>query len=312
MCFSLDAAVFANERKYPVEIADGETITTKVPVFDDGTPEAVLHWRKQFKELCDIKNLTAAQKFINLLLLLSGEAKENWIDSCNNTMDAAAIAAPTNDHFSEVMTAFMGKYFSVDAAADLRVYLQNIKKPSTMDFQKFLRHVKELNSYLPYLPPPRNDTLSDDELFMIVKKAVPAWYKTFITTGQQQHITTLQELSNYFLGLEEIEQHEQKHQTTNNRSNRNRSPSSSTANNSHGNSNGNQGNNNPSSSNFHNNSSSPALLNARNYCHRHGTDHHSWYDCCLNPHCRLNPRSANYDPNQPLPRSECNKCCSHK
>jgi hypothetical protein len=47
MRFSLDAAatIFANERKYPIEIADGKTITIKVPVFDDGTPEAVLHWR---------------------------------------------------------------------------------------------------------------------------------------------------------------------------------------------------------------------------------------------------------------------------
>jgi hypothetical protein len=115
--------------------------------------------------------LTAGQKFINVLLLLSGEAKENWIDSGDNTMNAAARAAPTNNHFSKVMTSFMGKYFSADAAADLREYLKNIKKPSTMDFQKFLRCVKELNRYLPYLPPPMNDTLSDDELFMIVKES---------------------------------------------------------------------------------------------------------------------------------------------
>jgi hypothetical protein len=110
----------------------------------------------------------------------------------------------------------------------------------------------------------------------------------------------LQELSDYFLGLEEIEQQERNRQTTNNRNNRNRSPSSSSATNSRGNSNGNQGNNNPSSNNSNNNNNSPACRNARNYCHCHGTDRHSWYDC------RLNPRSDNYDPNQPPPISERN------
>jgi Retroviral aspartyl protease len=305
MRFSLDAAniVFANERKYPVEIADGETITIKVPVFDAGTPEAVLQWRKQFKELADIKGLTAAQKFTNVLLLLSGEAKEYWIDSRDNTMDAAAIAAPTNDHFSEVMTAFMSKYFSTDAAADLREFLLNAKKPSTMDFQTFLRRIKELNRYLPYLPPPMNDVLTDDELFMIVKKAVPSWHKIFITTGQRQHVTTLQELSDYFLGIEEVEKHERSRNGANN-SNRNRSPSSSNPNSqNHDNNDGSQGNGRRNNQNSNNSNST--RRNARNYCHRHETDRHSWYDC------RLNPRSANYDPNQPPPRSERNQDNNH-
>jgi RNase H-like domain found in reverse transcriptase/Reverse transcriptase (RNA-dependent DNA polymerase)/Integrase zinc binding domain/Retroviral aspartyl protease len=301
MRFSLDAPsiVFANERKYPVSIADDETITIKVPVFDSGTPEAVLFWRKQFNELADIKSLSVKQKFTNVALLLSGEAKEYWTDSKAEVIEDDTQEL-TNEDFDEVMVTFMTKYFSADAAEDLREYLLNIKKPSTMDFQKFIRRVRELNRYLPFLPPPMNDSLDENELFMVMKKAVPSWHKTFITTGQRQHITTLQELTDYFLGIEEVEKRDRNRSNSNNNP-KNRSPSSSNSNSQNRNSNnGSNGNGRRPNSNSNNNNSAATRRNARNYCHRHDTDRHSWYDC------RLNPRSANYDPNQPPPRNERN------
>jgi hypothetical protein len=138
MRFSLIAPTiaFQNERKYSVNVGDdnNDQTTIKVPVFENGPPEAVLKWRKQFDKLCDLKQLTAGQKFTNILFLLTGEAKEHWIDS---------------NHFIEAMATFMTKYFSVNTATDLRDYLHYIKKPNNMTVESFIRCIKELNRYLP-------------------------------------------------------------------------------------------------------------------------------------------------------------------
>jgi hypothetical protein len=77
MLFSLVAPTitFYSERKYTITIADNETITMKVPVFQSRISEAALKWRQHFDELSELKNFTAQQSFKNATLLLSGPAK---------------------------------------------------------------------------------------------------------------------------------------------------------------------------------------------------------------------------------------------
>jgi hypothetical protein len=175
MRFSLIAPTiaFQNEQKYAVNVGDDDNdqTTIKVPVFENGPAEAVLKWRKQFDELCDLKHLTAGQKFTNILFLLTGEAKEHWIDSRESTAPEEEADQLNAAHFNGAMATFMTKYFSVDTAMDLRDYLHYIKKPNNMTVETFIRCIKELNRYLPNLPPPLNDSLTDDQLFSIIKKS---------------------------------------------------------------------------------------------------------------------------------------------
>jgi hypothetical protein len=55
--------------------------TLKMPVFEDGPLKAALYWRKQFEELATMKRWNATSKFMNALLLLSGDAKDMWVDA---------------------------------------------------------------------------------------------------------------------------------------------------------------------------------------------------------------------------------------
>jgi hypothetical protein len=73
---------FASETKYSIAItADDSSITKKFPVLEDGPLEVALFWCTQFDELAQLKNFDAANKFTNVLLLLSGDAKDKWINT---------------------------------------------------------------------------------------------------------------------------------------------------------------------------------------------------------------------------------------
>jgi Retrotransposon gag protein len=109
------------------------------------------HQCRSVRELADIKSLSMKQKFTNVALLLSGEAKEYWTNKKAEVIENDT-QEPDNEDFDEVMATFMTKYLSAGAAEDLQQYLLNIKKPSTMDLQKFIRQVRESNCYLPFLP----------------------------------------------------------------------------------------------------------------------------------------------------------------
>jgi RNase H-like domain found in reverse transcriptase/Integrase zinc binding domain/Reverse transcriptase (RNA-dependent DNA polymerase) len=265
---------FENERKYSIIIApaapannnQNDTVTLKVPVFEEGPPEMLLHWRKQFQKLCELKQLNAQARFTNVALLLAGEAEEHWQD-CRQTHQANLNA--TDARFNATMAAFMTRYFTADAAEDLREFLLTVKKPSSMAYQDFVRRVKELNRYLPLLPPPHNVPLQEADLFTCLKKSVPAWYKTFVSSNQRRQITTVQGLTDYYVDLEENELNERK-RINNKPPNKSKSPNMS--------------------------NDSMRTQNHSNYCHVHKTSNHSWQDC------RLNPRSPNFDPNQRPPR----------
>jgi hypothetical protein len=64
-----------------------------------------LYWRTQVDELAQLKNFNAANKFTYVLLLLSGDAKEKWINARNDVMPNNEN--PTKARFCTVWTAFI-------------------------------------------------------------------------------------------------------------------------------------------------------------------------------------------------------------
>ena len=111
--------IFTTHRKYYIitGIPDDNT-TTLVPVFEDGPLEAALYWRKQFEELAIMKNFDPANKFTNALLLLSGDAKDKWLDARDEELGENN---PTANRFNNTMNSFIRKCgATADTAEDLR------------------------------------------------------------------------------------------------------------------------------------------------------------------------------------------------
>jgi hypothetical protein len=80
---------FTSETKYySIAITTNASVTKKFPVLKDGPLKVTLVWCTQFDELAQLKNFDAANKFTNVLLLLSGDAKDKWINAHNEVMHA--------------------------------------------------------------------------------------------------------------------------------------------------------------------------------------------------------------------------------
>jgi hypothetical protein len=211
--------IFTLERKYTIAIGndndDNDTTTLKVPVFEDGPLEAALYWRKQFEELATLKGWNANSKFTNALLLLTGDAKDKWLDARDDILGGNN---PTDVRFNNTMNAFISKCgATADAAEDLREFLMNAKKPANMTLQTFKRRITELNRYLPYLPGPLNQRLNDAMIFTTIKKCVPAWQQIYIQSNARAMIGTIDELIDYYEALEDQETKNRERRAQNNR-----------------------------------------------------------------------------------------------
>jgi hypothetical protein len=103
---------FTSETKYSIAITANDSITKKFPVLKDGPLEVTLFWNTQFDELTQLKNFDAANKFTNILLLLRGDAKDKWINACNDVMPNNKN--PTGNCFHAVWTAFIINYRTSD------------------------------------------------------------------------------------------------------------------------------------------------------------------------------------------------------
>jgi hypothetical protein len=79
MAFSLSkpdfTKYFTSKTKYSIAITADDSVTKKFPVLEDGPLEVALFWRTQFDELAQLK-------LTNILLLLSGDAKQGQVDKC--------------------------------------------------------------------------------------------------------------------------------------------------------------------------------------------------------------------------------------
>jgi hypothetical protein len=127
MTFSLSkpdfTKYFTSETKYSIAITADDSVTKKFPVLEDGPLKVALFWRTQFDELAQLKNFDAANKFTNVLLLLSGDAKDKWINARNDIMPNNEN--PTEACFRAVWTAFIINYGASDKTAKgLRDFLR--------------------------------------------------------------------------------------------------------------------------------------------------------------------------------------------
>jgi hypothetical protein len=97
-------------------ITTNDSVTKKFPVLEDGPLKFALFWCTQFDELAQLKNFDAANKFTNVLLLLSGDAKDKWINARNDIMPNND-ENPTKARFLTVWTAFIINYGASDKTA---------------------------------------------------------------------------------------------------------------------------------------------------------------------------------------------------
>jgi hypothetical protein len=140
MTFSLSkpdfTKYFTSEMKYSIAITADDSVTKKFPVLEDGPLEVALFWRTQFDELAQLKNFNAANKFTNVLLLLSGDAKDKWINASNDIMPNNEN--PTEARFRAVWTAFIINYGASDKTTKgLRDFLRKAKKPANIKLYDF-------------------------------------------------------------------------------------------------------------------------------------------------------------------------------
>jgi hypothetical protein len=162
-----------------------------------------------------LKGWNAAAKFTNALLLLTGDAKDKWLDARDDILGGNN---PTDIRFNNTMNAFIRKCgATADAAEDLREFLMNAKKPANMTLQTFKRRITELNRYLPYLPGPLNQRLDDAMIFTTIKKCVPAWQQIYIQSNARAMIGTIDELIDYYEALEDQETKNRERRAQNNR-----------------------------------------------------------------------------------------------
>ena len=130
---------------------------------------------------------------------------------------------------------------------DLREFIMNAKKPSSMKIQSFKHRLFKLDRYLPYRPGELNTHLGEAVLFSAIKKSVPAWKQSFIKANAQTSITDVNELMNYYESLEDQENSRQCRGSNNRQGNNcqghNHQGNNRRGNNNQGNSRRNQNNN---------------------------------------------------------------------
>jgi hypothetical protein len=186
MTFSLSkpnfTKYFASETKYSITITADDSITKKFPVLKDGPLEVALFWRTKFDELAQLKNFDAANKFTNVLLLLSGDAKDKWINARNDIM--SNNENPTEAHFHAVWTAFIINYGASDKTnKGLQDFLRKAKKPADMKLYNFKTRLYQLNKYLPLLPGPHGRRLDDADMFDTIQECVLDWNNSYIASN---------------------------------------------------------------------------------------------------------------------------------
>ena len=106
--------------------------------------------------------------------------------------------------FNNTMHAFMTSMCPSDVSEDTTTWLQNIRKLRHIKVKEFVTQIKEINHYLPFLPPPFSNSLDADELFAIVKKSLPSFDELFRSNNAKTTVTTLNQLETYYMDLAEV------------------------------------------------------------------------------------------------------------
>jgi hypothetical protein len=67
--------------------------------------------------------------------------------------------------------------------------------PTSQHFEDFKQWLEEIYDYLPYLPRPLHQHLGDDQLFVTLKKCVPAWQKKCTDSNAHKNIGNVNDLA---------------------------------------------------------------------------------------------------------------------
>ena len=62
-----------------------------------------------------------------------------------------------------------------DVGEDITNLLLNIRKPRHIKVEEFVTRTKEINRFLPFLPPPFNPSQTQEGIFAIFKKSIPSF-----------------------------------------------------------------------------------------------------------------------------------------
>ena len=151
-------------------------IKKKVPVFSDGTPEDILFWQDELRQVLKRKPCTSAEsKFDMTEVLLAGDALVHWkefirmeTESPSRTVDTGKlVAAPgrTEGTFEASLKKLVKHYFPKNAARIQKNYMRNhLRQPREMKAKLAVSRLRDMNGMLAKFPGAGATVLEEDEL----------------------------------------------------------------------------------------------------------------------------------------------------
>eukprot|EP00957_Ditylum_brightwellii_P165701 12614712-Ditylum_brightwellii.AAC.1 len=121
------------------------------------------------------------------------DEKKKKKDKGQSPASAATPAGLTKDTYSSSMRKFMCYYFINHqyAARTQKHYLQNyLWNPKELGIWHLVAWLQEINSMLPYFPPPSNSKLLENKLVEIVLLLIPADWKCTMTCANFKGLAT--------------------------------------------------------------------------------------------------------------------------
>jgi hypothetical protein len=172
-----------------------------IPVFEGGSIEDWLEWRKSFGRLILQKEITEAPKLFCLLrILLTGNAL-NELDTM--TRELAVAADEENAAIAEEVEE------EAEAPALMAVEISDnfAQVICWMLVEDFKTRIKEINEYLDVMPEYRgeNKSLTKDELQIIFENAMPkSWKDSMSKTGRSEEME-FNDVVTYMKMMEDLE-----------------------------------------------------------------------------------------------------------
>ena len=157
------------------------TVRRKIGVFQTGSVEALLCWRRAVQEVILYKPWsTPEHKFNMTLMLLEGDPKATWVEICRTLCDTPTSIEPalgrTDATYGRAMKLFMAHYFprtGFPARKQKRYLQQCLHKPRGLKVRQVASRLKAINRYLPLFPQPENTELSEGTLVDILVDMCP-------------------------------------------------------------------------------------------------------------------------------------------
>ena len=126
-----------------------DTSSLRVPIFESGSLEILLIWRREFEKIWHLKdrNTTPANFITDSRILLNWEALEMF-----EAVLEAQIGSKncTVTHFNNTMHEYLTSMCPTDVGEDITNWLLNICKPCHIKVKEFVTHSKEINLFPPF------------------------------------------------------------------------------------------------------------------------------------------------------------------